>query len=1078
MQIINARYELIEKLGHGGMGAVFRAKDRLSQKEVALKKVLAPEANLQMSFMTESKSNFRLSLAQEFRILATMRHPNIISVLDYGFDADRAPYFTMELLPNAQTITQYAQNLDEKARVKLLIELLQALEYLHRHRITHRDLKPDNVLVAEGRVRVLDFGLSTNDGSQAFEDDQIAGTLGYIAPEILRSEFPPSERSDLYSVGIIAYQIFAGQLPFNPLDLSGMISTLPDMDLVPASVGVSLAIAKLLNKDPFDRFMNAHETIIAFCEAIGEAVPQEAEDVRESFLQNAPFIGRQQEISVLHAALMNLVELDKGSAWLVAGENGVGKSRLLEEFRVQALVQNVLVLYGRVEQHTPTSNNLWQNPLRRLCLQVEIFPHEASVLQEIIPDLQHFLNYDITSTSSLDAEAYQKRLMVNVAQVFERCSQPILLLLEDLHWIEDDLDFVRRIVRLHQEMPLMVIATYRSDESPYLYGQLSKMQVLELQRFNPQELEELSVAMLGDEGRKPELIELLAEQTEGNVFFAIEIVRVLAKDLSRLSEITAKKQFPEDIFTKGIANFALRRLNQLPLDYQPMLRLAAVLGKDIDFALLESIDDEMDYPDWLLTCYDASLLDVDGERWHFAHDKLREGILQSLDPKQRPRLNELAAEAIESVYGDNPTYAARLADHWRMAGNMTKTLHYTLIVAKQLNQTGLFRRTLRLLQRALRLFRSQPEPKANAYIAEILITIGECYTALGEVHHAFDAHEEAYAFATQAQQKPMQAAALLGMADGLCAQSEHLTAETHILEALEIWRELNHEVGLARSLYLLAYVLLLQGSFASAKEYILEALELWQRLGAEWQIAQTLNQLSRIEIHLGNYAAAEKILLQALALHEQQHNSKGLAEAYSLWGRMYHNQGNFQAAQDALNRALDLADEIGWRLQTGVSMQQLGMLNLDMKNLRVAQSYLDNSLAILRDINYRDGIAQTLAYKARLCFQSEDLETAHDVLYEATALAVEITSILMKLIVLHSLALLWHALGKSEAALEWLALVQDHSELTYYERTKLERSMQQMERGLGADVAAQARARGKTLELNTVLTEILIALTP
>lgn len=152
--LIGQRYQVMSLLGAGGMGGVYRALDRLTGQEVALKQVqLGPDGksragggrkDAQPNSNTALRT-FRLALAHEFRTLATLRHPNIVGVLDYGFDAAREPFFTMQLLRQPSDLLTAARGAELPDKLSLLAQLLRALVYLHRHNIIHRDLKPRKV---------------------------------------------------------------------------------------------------------------------------------------------------------------------------------------------------------------------------------------------------------------------------------------------------------------------------------------------------------------------------------------------------------------------------------------------------------------------------------------------------------------------------------------------------------------------------------------------------------------------------------------------------------------------------------------------------------------------------------------------------------------------------------------------------------------------------------------------------------------------------------------------------------------------------------------------------------------------
>jgi eukaryotic-like serine/threonine-protein kinase len=259
------RYFLHDLLGEGGMGAVYKATDRLTGDTVALKRVTMPAERLAFNSRSESSDPY-LALAWEFQMLASLRHPHIIEVLDYGFDGKRQPYFTMTLLEKPQNIVKAGRGQPLEVQINLLVQMLQALAYLHRRGIVHRDLKPGNVFVVNNHVKVLDFGLSISAGTTG----DTGGTMTYMAPEVLQGK-PTSQAADLYAVGIMAYELLVGRYPYDASTIDTLLDDiLYKMPVVPM-IGphglVSFVVERLLDKEPEARYSDPQEVIEALSEA-------------------------------------------------------------------------------------------------------------------------------------------------------------------------------------------------------------------------------------------------------------------------------------------------------------------------------------------------------------------------------------------------------------------------------------------------------------------------------------------------------------------------------------------------------------------------------------------------------------------------------------------------------------------------------------------------------------------------------------------------------------------------------------------------------------------------------------------
>ncbi len=695
---VSHRYRTLGVLGEGGMGRVYRALDRLTGIQVALKQVLvapgfgwqgdvasgppwgAVQEELSPGGHTTPPAFSRTQdnhgpvrhanlgvLAEEFRTLAAVRHPHVISVLDYGFDADRQPFYTMELLQNAQSLLRFSQDRPAAEQIELLIQLLYALAYLHRRGIVHRDLSPSNVLVVPGPegplVKVVDFGLAV-DADRAGRVAAV-GTPLYMAPELYRGE-PASASSDLYAVGAMAYRMLTGRSVFETLHgttplIQQVLRERPDLS--PLEPALRPVIGRALSKAPESRQADAATLLRELATAVGITLKSEPVAARDSYLVAARFVGRRGELEQLRMALAE-TQRGRGSGWLISGESGVGKSRLLEELRSSALIAGVLTARGQA-MPGGAAYHLWQDVLKIVALQVPLSELEASVLGTILPDLSMLLERPVAAPQELDAPSARLRLLHVVGEALERLGQTALLLLDDLQWADtESLNLLSHITRSPAARRLLIIATYREEEAPRLAQTLSQLQKLQLHRLTTKDMEVLCESMLGSAGEDKALVDWIARETEGNTYFIVEVMRALAAESGSLANI-GRSGLPQRVFAGGVEQVLERRLARVPEVARPLLHLAAVAGRQLDVPLMTCLLPDAETQ--IRELADVGVLELHMQSWRFSHDKLRDRVGVTLDQATSQALHGRLAQGLEQVYPGEPSHAQQLARHYREA---------------------------------------------------------------------------------------------------------------------------------------------------------------------------------------------------------------------------------------------------------------------------------------------------------------------------------------------------------------------------------------------------------------------------
>src|SRR5882672_10716150 len=260
------RYQLERVLGKGAMGIVYEALDPKLHRKVAIKTILISQLD------EETAKDFSMRFVREAHAVARLNHPNIVQVYDFGEEGDMA-YLVMEFIrgDELKSTLSTGRQFDRKECVRIMCELLDALEFAHEAGVVHRDIKPANVMLdSQGRAKLTDFGVarvtdSDRTHAERTQAGTVVGTPAYMSPEQIQGQ-RIDRRTDIFSAGVILYQFLTGQKPFTGEGAwTVQKKIVQDDPPAPSSINVALSpefdrvVAKALAKDPNQRFATARE---------------------------------------------------------------------------------------------------------------------------------------------------------------------------------------------------------------------------------------------------------------------------------------------------------------------------------------------------------------------------------------------------------------------------------------------------------------------------------------------------------------------------------------------------------------------------------------------------------------------------------------------------------------------------------------------------------------------------------------------------------------------------------------------------------------------------------------------------
>jgi tetratricopeptide (TPR) repeat protein/predicted Ser/Thr protein kinase len=1004
-EVLHNRYHIESQLGEGGIGIVYRARDTVLERDVAVK-ILSPQ-----SLGTEGQAR----LLQEARAVAKLNHPNIVTVYDVG-EYQEASFIVMELV-SGQSL-EHAKSATADDVIALALQLCDALDHAHAQGIIHRDIKPANVMVADdGTAKLMDFGIARSPTSQLTQEGAIVGTISYIAPEQAMGQ-ELDGRADLYALGVMLYELTTGKLPFEADDPLAVITQHLHAPVVPPRAknhaippGLDALIVQLMGKRPQDRPASAAE-VRAALESLGSdettLTPDLAAHKELSMLDRivrGQMVGRKRELEEART-FWRRARHGEGQVLLISGEPGIGKTRLVREIATLVEVSAGMVLTGECYAEGSAPYAPVAQMIREALSHAPDLDLPDLVLGDLItlaPDLR--ARYpDVPSNPPLDPAAEQQRLFESVVAFFVALSAqaPLLLFLDDVHWADSGtLYLMRYLARRLQENASLLIATYREVElgesHPFQYVllDLSRARIanrLKLSRLGREETETMLEALFV-EAIAPDFLDGIYRETEGNPFFIEEVCKGLVESGRLYFEdgVWQRPSMDQLEIPQSVRAAIQSRIAGLSTAAQDALQWAAIIGREFDFELLLETGamDEDGLIDALEEAQKAQLIEEArasvGERLTFVHTLIRATLHDNLSSLRRSRAHRQVAAVIERLHPDD--YGA-LAYHCGEAGDDARALSYLTQAAHRARRVYANEDAMRYYGEALDIIPTDHPERFDLLAARagVLDLLGRRDEQLADI-------EEMGSLAERERDQGRQVDALIALIDHNLAK-EAFFALPRTGEFAEranaIAEQLGDPVRKAQAARRIGITARRRRQYHKGREWLEEAGTLFKEHGYLGEAAACWNDLREVLGLLGDYREAQRLSEEALALSREAGDRR--QESISLrslaYSHLYQNEPDqalpLAEAALVLNQQIgDIAEGISTTQSLGLILFELGQHDKALSDLRQALEMAETfgfdrigwSVALnVLDLDYRlQG-----KYQSGLAFLDERLAVVED----------------------------------------------------------------------------------------------------
>ena len=960
--VLGDRYDILQLLGEGGMGAVYKAKDRELDRFVALK-LIRPELASSPAILARFK--------QELLLAHQVTHKNVIRIYDLG-EADGVKFITMEFIEGSDLrhlLLEHGKFSATQA-VEIVRQICVALDAAHMVGVIHRDLKPQNIMQdKQGRILVMDFGLARSIESEGMtQTGAMVGTMEYMSPEQAMGK-ELDQRSDLFALGLIFFELLTGKVPYKAeTALASLLKrsqerAIPAVELDPSiPKGLSDIVAKCLERDLAQRYLNVQE-VLSDLDAWQGQRPVSASMVAKAIPAGSGFAIPWKPIAV--AALAIVVA---AGGWMLRGKMLSTPATKVAHGPVASLA----ILPFRNSSGDPALDWLGSSMAEMLSTDVG----QSASLRTVSSDRLHQVLKDlhIDPNSQLDPQTLRQLGEFSNAQTlvwgqYVKVGDTIRIdaTLQDLKQqrtstlkaeapSEKDLlaavDRLAQSIRENLALPADSITELKAQafrpSSKSIDALRDYNQGIDLVRQgNNLEAQKKFEAATTEDPEFALAFSRLA-QTYSSLGYDTETDRYVRRSAELSANLPAAEKYLIEANNARIQNNTEKAI----ASYENLAKVAPE-DLDIQFALGSLYED-------------ANQFDKASE--HYAR------VLEQ-DPKY---VDALLASGRIQIKSGNPE---KSLDFLNRALSLAVTMDNKEEKATILHAMGVAYGVMDKPDEALRNYAQSLEIKRaigdKRGVAVSLNETAQAQVALGQPTAALASYNEALQIRRDIGDKLGVADTLMDLGNLYSDRGDQDQSLKLYKEALQIYRDLGNELGQANSLNNIGGSYFSKGQYQDALTYYQQALQIREKLKVSDDIAETVRNLAGTHAQLGEYDQALTQYLQALNLRRTSGDARGAAmDSYDMGG-VFAYQGRFGAAlaarQDALKTFRDLKDRSYWMAEIlsgyGESLAQSGRGD-------EAQSSLEEALALARELKNEGLVAQILRFQGDAAAYRGDAKAA------------------------------------------------------------------------------------------------------